>query len=267
MKLRDVMRPGTYTISDTDGLGAAYAAMTRGRIRHLPVMRGEHIVGMLSERDVFAARARAGDRPWTLIPVAEAMKGPVQTAGPDDSLTEAAGRMAAARIGALPIVEQGRLIGIAAVADVLAAEVREAMAPHRITLTAADAMTPYPFAVRPETHLIDAVAIMVDRHVRHLPVVDEHSTIVGILSDRDVRAAIGDPSAYAESRSPSPVQLRVRDVMTQAASYVPFDAPIVEIAKRFADEHIGAMPVTDKFGALLGMISYVDVLRVLVAAV
>lgn len=266
MKLRDVMRPGTYTIADTDGLGAAYAMMTRSRIRHLPVMRADRIVGILSERDVLAARARAGGRAWTLIPVVEAMQGPVQTAGPDDSLTEAAGRMAVSKIGALPVVEQGRMLGIATVSDVLAAEVRDAMMPRRPSLTAADAMTPYPFAVRPETLLVDAVAIMVDHHVRHLPVVDEHSTISGILSDRDVRSAIGDPSAYAEARSPTPVQLRVRDVMTRSAAYVPFDAPLVEIAKRFADDRIGAMPVTDKFGALIGMISYVDVLRALVAA-
>lgn len=265
MKLRDVMRSGTYTIEDSDGLGAAYATMTRARIRHLPVMHGDHMVGMLSERDVLSARAKAGERPWTLISVGEAMNVPVQTAGPDDSLTEAAGRMAVAKIGALPVVDQGKLLGIATVADVLAAEVRESMTPRPRTLTAADAMTPYPFAVRPEARLVDAVGIMVDHHVRHLPVVDEHSTIVGILSDRDVRSAIGDPSAYAEDRSPSPVQLCVRDVMTRAAAFVPFDAPIVEIAKRFADEGIGAMPVTDKFGALIGMISYVDVLRALVA--
>jgi acetoin utilization protein AcuB len=264
MKLRDVMRPGTFTISETDGLGAAYAAMTRSHIRHLPVMRGSQLVGTLSERDVLAARAHAKGG-WATIPVSEAMHSPAQTAGPDDSLTEVAGRMALAKIGALPVVSHGRLLGMATVADVLQGEVRDAMTPApRTTLTAADAMTPYPFAVQPRMLLVEAVAIMVDHHVRHLPVVDEHSTLVGMLSDRDVRSAVGDPAKYAEDRSASPVQIRVVDVMTDSAAHVPYDAPITEIAKRFADEKIGAMPVTDRFGALLGIISYVDVLRALV---
>jgi CBS domain-containing protein len=52
----------------------------------------------------------------------------VQTAGPDDSLTEVAGRLAGSHIGALPIVERGALLGLVTVTDVLEAEVREAMA-------------------------------------------------------------------------------------------------------------------------------------------
>lgn len=47
------------------------------------------------------------------------MTAPAQTAGPDDSITEAAGRLAAARIGTLPIVELGRLLGLVTVTDIL----------------------------------------------------------------------------------------------------------------------------------------------------
>ncbi len=55
------------------------------------------------------------------------MRSSPQTAGPDDSLTEAAGRMAMSKIGSLPIVERGKLIGLVTVTDVLDAEVSEAM--------------------------------------------------------------------------------------------------------------------------------------------
>lgn len=55
------------------------------------------------------------------------MSAPPQTAGLDDSVTDAACRLAAARIGALPIVDQDRLVGLVTTTDVLEAEVRRAM--------------------------------------------------------------------------------------------------------------------------------------------
>ena len=44
---------------------------------------------------------------------------------------------------------------------------------------------------------------------------------------------------------------------------MPFDRSVVELARHFADGAIGALPVTDKFGALIGIVSYVDALRAL----
>jgi acetoin utilization protein AcuB len=195
--------------------------------------------------------------------VHDAMTTPVKTAGPDDSLTEIAGRMALAKIGALPVVERGVLIGLVTVTDVLDAEVRSAMAPAPLTLaTAADAMTPFPLATTPQTPIAEAVALMVDHHVRHLPVVDSTSTVVGMLPERDVRSAIGDPVQYVELRR-STTRLHVRDVMTTPVISVQFDTPLIAVARLFADVRIGALPVFDKFGALVGIVSYVDALRVL----
>jgi CBS domain-containing protein len=260
MTIRDIMRPGAFTICESDCLGDAYEAMNRARIRHLPVTSGDKLVGMLSERDLFAARARADQGNWWTVPVSRAMQTPVHTARPDDSLSEVAGRMAMTKIGAMPVVEYGKLLGIATVADVLDAEVRAAMAPTpRPTGIAADVMTPYPITVRPDTSVVDAAAVMIKRHVRHLPVIDSASTIIGMLSERDVRGAIGDPVRHAETRG----KPCVRDVMTRPAIAVPFDTPLAEIAKRFADDKLGALPVVDKFGALIGIVSYVDALRLL----
>jgi acetoin utilization protein AcuB len=263
MKIREIMRPGPITIIETDSLGAAQRVMARSRIRHLPVVSDGRIVGMLSARDILAARAHADEEDWWAIPVHDAMASPAQTAGPDDSLTEIAGRMAVARIGAMPVVERGNLLGLVTVTDVLDAEVRSSMAPAPVTLAiAADAMTPFPLTVTPDTPIADAVALMVDHHVRHLPVVDSTSTIVGMLSERDVRSAIGDPVQYVELKR-STTRLHVKDVMSYPAFTVSFDQPLIVLAKVFADTRIGAVPVLDKFGAVIGIISYVDALRAL----
>jgi CBS domain-containing protein len=198
MRVRDIMRPRPFTILSTDTLGNAQRSMMRARIRHLPVMAGGHVAGMLTERDVLGARARAdGDDTWWKIPVARVMRTPVQTAGPEDSVSEVAGRMALAKIGALPIVERGALLGIITVSDVLNGELQQAMEPTPASdAIVADAMTSYPCTVGPELRLAAAVAKMVEHHVRHLPVVDRSGALVGILSEQDVRTAIGDPMLY-----------------------------------------------------------------------
>jgi CBS domain-containing protein len=269
MKISEVMRPGAFTISDHDSLGAAHFAMTRAHVRHLPVMHGDHLVGMLSERDVLAARAYAADeaRTWWAMPVAQAMHPTPQTARPDDPLTEVAGRMAAAKIGAMPIVERGKLLGIATITDVLDAEVRVAMGPSPASrMIAAEVMTPWPLTVRPDAPLSEAIALMIRRGIRHLPVVDSTSTIVGMLSERDLREAIGDPVEYLAIR-PNLVahEPRASEVMTAPAVAMRFDTPLSELARKFADHRVGAIPIVDGFGALIGIVSYVDALRVLAA--
>ena len=122
------MKPGPLTVTEITRLGEAYLIMTRHRIRHLPVMRDARICGILSERDILEYRAKTAFREdWWRAPVSVAMTPSPQTAGPDDSLTEIAGRLAASKIGAIPVVERGALIGLVTVTDVLEAEVSQAM--------------------------------------------------------------------------------------------------------------------------------------------
>jgi len=265
MKISEVMRSGAFTIAGTDSLGAAQFAMTRAQIRHLPVMNGTHLVGILSERDVLAARATAADenRNWWALSVEDVMK-PSQTAHPDDSLSEVAGRMAMAKIGALPIVERGKLLGLVTVTDVLDAEVRAAMGPSPTArMTAADVMTVWPVTITSDRGISEAITAMVRGGFRHLPVIDSKSAVIGMISERDLREAIGDPVEYLAIRTNLvTTEPRVGDVMTRPALVVPFDCPLVELARKFADQRVGAIPVTDKFGALIGIVSYVDALRV-----
>lgn len=128
MKLREIMKPSPVTVSETTRLGDAYRIMSKYGIRHLPVVDDKRLCGILTERDILRYRADTAFREdWWRAPVSAAMVSPPQTAGPDDSLTEAAGRLATAKISALPIVERGGLIGIVTTTDVLDAEVRQAM--------------------------------------------------------------------------------------------------------------------------------------------
>jgi CBS-domain-containing membrane protein len=129
--------------------------------------------------------------------------------------------------------------------------------------TAADVMTPCPLTVAPDTPLVHAIGVMVDHRVRHLPVVDATKQLVGMLSERDVRTAIGDPTNYARDRRHAPAMYLVENVMSRPAIAVHGDRPVPELACYFADSGIGALPVVDDAGTVVGIVSYVDALRAL----
>jgi acetoin utilization protein AcuB len=120
-------------------------------------------------------------------------------------------------------------------------------------------MTPAPATAAADDSLLDAAARMSDRGVRHLPVVDGDRRIIGMLSDRDVRTAVGDVARGADTSLGR--GLRVADVMTRDAYVVGQNAPFADLVQLFIDQRIGAVPVVDERGHLVGIISYVDVLR------
>lgn len=106
---------------------------------------------------------------------------------PTTSVLEAAKLMAERRIGAIMIVEQGRLVGIFSERDVMTRVVARERDPATTPLSAV--MTPDPMTLGPDDSPHEALAVMAERGFRHLPIVDK-GRIVGIVSIRDLYQAI-----------------------------------------------------------------------------
>lgn len=113
------------------------------------------------------------------------------TTEPDDTLMDAAGRMNCYQIGALPVYEEHRLIGIITERDIVAALADGA---DPATTMVVDYMTDRPVTVAPDDDLEVAARRMAELGVRHLPVVERHR-LVGVLSIRDLLMPV--PSARA----------------------------------------------------------------------
>jgi CBS domain-containing protein len=126
--VKDVMQADVKTLNRNDSLDMAEALMILGSLRHLPILDDDgQVVGMISSKDIFrsALAFAMGYGEWgrrkllRTILVKEVMSSPVITIGPGAPLADAAGRMLQHRIGCLPVVEEGRLLGIVSEADLL----------------------------------------------------------------------------------------------------------------------------------------------------
>ena len=116
--------------------------------------------------------------------------------------------------------------------------------------------------VSPDAHLHDALTKMNRAGFRHLPVV-ENDTLVGIITDRDVRMAVNSPFVGSEAdltREAVLDDVRIDECMTPDPQCLSSNTPLREVADLLTLNKFGAMPVVDE-GKLVGMISYIDFLK------
>lgn len=127
MKLRELMKTRVATIGPDESLHVADGIMSLGGLRHLPVVSGGALVGILTHRDIlrapatffgFAADARAVLRALT---VKDVMTRDVVAIDVGASVPEAAARLLKHKVGCLPVLEGGALIGLVTTSDLLQA--------------------------------------------------------------------------------------------------------------------------------------------------
>lgn len=126
-RVRDLMSIKVASLGRDDTLDIADGVMAMDRIRHLPVLDGRKVLGIVSQRDLFrsalgTALAFGIRRPQELmrsVAVQDVMSAPAVTIGPDASVQDAARAMLEKKIGCLPVVEEGSLVGILTETDIL----------------------------------------------------------------------------------------------------------------------------------------------------
>lgn len=125
--VRQIMVTAPRTIDRNASLEMADELVGHSAIRHLPVVDGGQVVGVLSQRDLLqGAVAHAlgygsvsRSRILRTIPVKEVMSEPAVTVESDTSVREAARLMVERKIGCLPVVDAGRLVGLVTETDVV----------------------------------------------------------------------------------------------------------------------------------------------------
>ncbi|HEY7654965.1 MAG TPA: CBS domain-containing protein [Methylomirabilota bacterium] len=130
MQVRELMSRDVVTIGPAESCLDAVVRMQRARARHLPVVNREGLlVGIITDRDLrhhlFTPRmfqalgSTLVDVLLDRVHVAEIMSTDLVTTAPDASLTDAAATMRKEKVGSLPVLENGRVVGILTETDVL----------------------------------------------------------------------------------------------------------------------------------------------------
>jgi acetoin utilization protein AcuB len=114
------MTASPHTIGPGQSLAAAARLMRDHGVRHLPVLDGGQIVGMLSQRDLLLVEAMPGVNP-TEVRVEEAMVQEVFTVPRDAPIGEVVETMLAKKLGSAVVDDDGRVIGVFTTIDALRA--------------------------------------------------------------------------------------------------------------------------------------------------
>lgn len=116
MRLMEIMTTDVRTTSPAEDAEKAFQRMRTQRLRHLVVMDGRRVVGVISERDLGGARGNAVRRAKT---VGELMSEQVVSASPTTTIRQAANLLRARTVGCLPVLDAGKLAGIVTLTDLL----------------------------------------------------------------------------------------------------------------------------------------------------
>lgn len=120
-------------------------------------------------------------------------------------------------------------------------------------------MTVHPVTITPQTSLFEAKQLMLQYHIRRLPVVN-HDKLVGIVTRRDINRA---ESSFRDTWTPYQMHIMraqpsVREFMCTTVVTISPDAAIGEAAGLMIEHRIGGLPVVED-GKLIGMITETDI--------
>jgi CBS-domain-containing membrane protein len=140
-------------------------------------------------------------------------------------------------------------------------------------LPAKEVMSKGVVAVDLDTPLKDVAEAMAHRGISGVPVLDQNQAVVGIISERDFLDAFGPEGAKSFMEvlatclagsgciAVTARKQKAREIMTTPPICVGEESPVSEIARIFDEKHINRVPVTDRNGKLVGIVSRADIVR------
>jgi acetoin utilization protein AcuB len=120
--VKEFMTPSPLTIAPTQSLAEAHKVMREHQVRHLPVLDGGHVVGMVSQRDLFLVESLPGATP-NEVQVEEAMVEDLFTVAPDAPIGEVVEQMIEKKLGSAIVREADgdKVLGVFTTIDALRA--------------------------------------------------------------------------------------------------------------------------------------------------
>ncbi|MDH5443575.1 MAG: CBS domain-containing protein [Candidatus Hadarchaeaceae archaeon] len=276
MQVKDVMTKEVKWVEVPGNRAEALDLLRKIGTNAIPVVkRGtDELVGMVTLRKLFE---KSDENQLAML-----VDRDVPTVALSDKLEDAANLLLTANVRKLPVLKNGKLVGIITVRDI----VYRAIAEMNLERPASDFMRPHVIAVWDGTPLKAAVEIMALSGFRALPTIDESGNLVGITDDTDILKVSeveteskisqmtgrseGDSwtwdsenRIYITKRELKVPDKLVRDVMTKELVTITRKTPVSRAAQLMKKHKIEQTPVLSGEGKFIGIVQDIDLLRAL----
>lgn len=316
--ISDIMTQPVEVLTLDHSVKTFLSFMQVNHVRHAPVVdypQGRHadpvFIGVVSQRDVLRLGPSNVTGKLSNEPDPRALRQllsrvvtrKAQTVEPDMPIGPAVQRMIDLHIDMLPVVVEGKVVGITTTTDLLRMIVRTAETIenacrreiHRKDAAAwacgddADRAALGAFMVRTadmimarnlvtmmaHQTLAEAIEVLQEHELRHVPIVDEENHLIGIISDRDIlrnlpyvcRNHLQSSTKFREDLfrmegSKAVLSQPIETLMTTKLVTIEQNCPLVEAALILMKKKFGVLPVVDSERKLQGIVSVVDLLSV-----
>ena len=270
MMVQEMMTTDVVSISPDASLAQALECMRHYHIRHLPVMLGRQLKGLLTDRD-FRQAMPSSATTLSLQQIAEKMETirvqtcmttPVISVSPSVDTIAAARQLFENRVGCLPVLDEDRLVGMVTITDFLYGFIASTMSDEE-PMSVKQCMQRGSLTAAPTDIVRTAYHRMKCARIRHLPVVGVGGQLIGLITERHTRrlqASTIPPLAAYERREPT-YTLTVQDVMTRDVRTVGGETPVTDAAQHLLKYKFGCLPVVSARGTLEGILTATDIVR------
>jgi PAS domain S-box-containing protein len=240
----DVMSKEVATISPDEIVISAAKIMSDKKISCLVVMDQGNVAGIITETDVLR---RVGNKGKDIFrtKLSQIMSSPVESVPSDLSILEASKIMGVKHIKRLPILKDGKLVGIVTQTDLV-----RALTSYGMWRDISEIMSRDIAGIRRNASVAEAAEIMTSRKISCIMVIDGES-VVGVLTEKDLLGRV-----VALQRDPA--NTKMEDVMSFPVTTVPYNFSVFSASKLMEDKNIRRLVVVrDK--RFCGVVTQTDI--------
>jgi len=254
MKIKDIMSKA-YVVDKSDRISEALDLMHKYHSRRLIVKNREGVQGVITLRSICGelGSRRKYNHPPTLFHVVDALSNDFTLVGPEDDVGQA---LDALRDVGCVIVVDGGVGGV--IGQVTTKDILTHYSPDG---TVSSIMRP-PVIAPPDARVAYIRKLMIEKSASRVPIMDGN-TLVGMVSETDVANAMRSIKKHSpQSRQDNNVEMLIAmDIMRTDVVTAKPDLALKEAAKIMVDKDIGALPIVDEHGHLVGLVTRRDIIK------
>jgi PAS domain S-box-containing protein len=244
LEVADVMSRDVATASPDTPVVSAAKVMSQKKISCLVVMDREDVAGILTETDVLRRVVRNG-KDFYQTKLEQIMSSPVETVSSDLSVLNASEFMGEKRIKRLPVMEEGKLVGIVTQTDLV-----RALTSYGLWKDVSEIMSRNVAVVQSRSSVAEAVEIMTSQEISCI-VVLKGGEVVGVLTEKDL---LGRVVALRKD----PARIRMEQVMSSPVVSIPSSCSVFCAGKTMEEMNVRRLVVM-KDKRLCGIVTQTDI--------